>query len=100
MRHGTAIASRVVAAVVGGYAATVGLVALASVLLALAGMQRSEAVVLMTIIGFIGYVAILIWGFAEPRLLRLWAVLGGVAVASHLGALWLAERLPAPVSGG
>jgi hypothetical protein len=93
--------SRILATIVGGYAATVGVVAFTSVLIALLfDMQRSEAVVLMTMIGFLGYTAIIIWGFAERRLIRLWTVLGGVAVGSHLAAIWLAQRLPPVVQGG
>lgn len=96
-----AVLSRIVAVVLGGYAATVGTVALAAVLLALGcGMQRSEAITLTTMIGFIGYAAIIIWGFAEPRLVRLWAVLGGVAIASNLAAIWLARLLPPAPPGG
>ena len=93
--------SRILAVIGGGYAATIGVVALASVLLAmLFGMQRSEAVVLMTMIGFVGYTAIIIWGFAEQQLSRLWTVLGGVAMGSHLAAIWLAGQLPTAVNGG
>ena len=85
--------SRILAVIGGGYAATIGVVALASVLLAmLFGMQRSEAVV--------GYTAIIIWGFAEQQLSRLWTVLGGVAMGSHLAAIWLAGQLPTAVNGG
>lgn len=92
--------SRVVAVVVGGYAATMGLVALASVLLALGlGWQRSEAIVLATLVGFLVYTAVIIWGFAEARLLRLWAVLGGIALLAHLAAVALAAGLPPAIGG-
>lgn len=93
--------SRILATIVGGYAATIGVVTLTSVLLALLfGMQRSEAVVLMTILGFLGYTAVIIWGFAERRLLRVWTVLVGVAMTSHLASIWLAGLLPPHANGG
>jgi len=101
MNRASIIASRIFASVVGGYAATVGVVAFTSILLALLfGMQRSEAVVLMSMIGFVGYAAVIIWGLAEPRLVRLWAVLIGVALGSHFVAIWLAALLPASATGG
>ncbi|MBB6229301.1 CBS-domain-containing membrane protein [Polymorphobacter multimanifer] len=91
--------SRIVATVVGGYAATAGGVALASMMLVLLScMARSEAVLLTSMIGFIAYAAIIIWGWAEQRMARLWAVLGGAALASHVGAMMLATLLP-PLAG-
>lgn len=100
MRAVLLIAGRIFAAVVGGYAATVGLVALFAVLLALVfGMARSEAVVLTSMIGFLAYAAIVVWGFSERRLFRLWMILGGGAVLSHAAAILLARLLP-PIAGG
>ena len=95
------ITARLVISLVGGYAATVGVVSLGAVLLALlVGMTRAQALVLMTMLGFLGYAAIILWGFAEPRLLRVWAVVGGVAIASHLAAMALARLLPPVAAGG
>ncbi|CAN7483152.1 hypothetical protein LJR225_003347 [Phenylobacterium sp. LjRoot225] len=92
--------SRTIATVVVGYAATVGTVALLSLLLVLLlGMVRSEAIVLMSMIGFLGYVGIVVWGFAEPRLVRVWTVLGGVAVVGNGMAIALTPLLP-PISVG
>lgn len=93
--------SRVFATIAGGYAATVGMVAFASVLLTLCfGMQRSEAMTLMTMIGFIGYAIVVVWGFSEKRLARLWVVLVAVAIGSHLAAIGLADWLPPATNGG
>jgi hypothetical protein len=90
-----AITSRFVAALLAGYAATVGLAALCSVLLVLLfGMTRAEALMLMAMIGIVGYAAIIIWSFAEPRLTRIWAILLSVAIFSHMGAITLAKLLP------
>ena len=69
-RH-TALTLRVVTAVAGGYTCTVALsstVALSLVLLA--DMARSDAVLLASMLGFIIYLALLLWCFAEPRLWR------------------------------
>jgi hypothetical protein len=90
-----AITSRFIAALFAGYAAMVGLVALLSVLLVLLfGMTRAEALMLMAMIGVVGYAAIIIWSFAEPRLVRVWVILVGVAILSHVGAVTLAKLLP------
>lgn len=99
MRAALPIAARVFVIVVGGYAAMMGLVALAAISLALVfGMPRSEAVVLTSMIGFLGYAAIVVWGFAEWRLLRLSAILGGGAALGHAAAILLARLLP-PIAG-
>jgi hypothetical protein len=76
------LALRVVAAVCGGYACTVALgSAGAQLLVVLGGMARSEAVILTAMLGFILYLALLLWSFSEPRLWRIWALLGaGVMV--------------------
>jgi hypothetical protein len=96
-----AIASRIIAAVGAGYAATVGLVALFGILLALLpGMVRSEAILLTSMIGFPGYAAIIVWGFAERRLARVWTLLGTVAIAGNGAAIALARLLPPIAAGG
>lgn len=99
-RPAWAIASRFIAAVFAGYAAAVGLVSLCAVALALLlGVTRAQALVLATMLGFLAYAAIILWGFVEPRLGRIWGTLAAVAVASHAAAILLA-RLFAPVGGG
>ena len=82
--------SRIVAAVVGGYALSAGLTALSAIALAHV-MARSEAVVLTAMLGFLCYLAALIWAFAERRLWTVWAVLVGGGAASLGLALWLAS---------
>jgi hypothetical protein len=92
---GLAVASRVFAALCGGYLAAVGLVALASALLAVVfGLARSEALILTTMLGFILYAALILWAFSEPRLGRVWLAVWGVAIISHAGAIALARLLP------
>jgi hypothetical protein len=93
--------SRVVAAIGVGYAATVGLVTLATVLLSvLFGMARNETLALTIMIGFVGYAAAILWGFAEPKLTRVWVILGALAIFSHAAAIALARLLPPIPMGG
>lgn len=70
-----AIAFHILAAVIGGYFLT----AISSQFLALGlaklGMLRSEAVVASALLAFLIYLVILLWAFAERRLLRLFMVL-------------------------
>ena len=87
------IAARVVLALGGGYALTAAGVLLLAVALAALGMARSEAVVLASMLGFLIYLGVLLWAFAEPRLPRVVAVLlGGTALYGAL--LW---QLPAAI---
>lgn len=87
--------------VVGGYAATIGLVALLSVLLALTGaMPRSEAVILSSMIGFPAYAAIVLWGWAQRSFCWLSAWMIGTALVRHGAAILLARLLPTIVTGG
>jgi hypothetical protein len=69
---------RVLGAVGGGYVFSAACVALLAVALpALVGMQRSEAVLLASMLGFLIYLGALIWAFATRALWRVWAVFGG-----------------------
>jgi hypothetical protein len=89
---GVHIAARIVIAVAGGYAATSGLIAfLAMSLPPLTGIPRSEAVVLSSMVGFVLYLGLLLWGFAVRRLVVLLLALfllsagsfGLVAIINH-----------------
>ena len=66
---------RVVAGVLGGYLLAAGLSALAAEALAWI-LLPSEAVVLMAMLAFLIYLALLIWAFAGRCLLRVVVVLG------------------------
>ena len=72
---------------VGGYWVVAAVASAAAAVLSLL-LDRSEAVVLMAMLAFLVYLALLIWGFAEPRLVRLWWVLGGGG-SSAFAAQWL-----------
>lgn len=85
------IPARIVLVMVGGYAASAGIVAAFSVTLPFTGLPRSEGVALPSMLGFIVYLLLLLWGFAEPRLIRLAAIqallaAGGFGLASLIGA--------------
>jgi len=85
-----ALIQRLALTVFGGYGLSSALVSLGA--LALAGvLPRSEAVVLAAMLGFPLYLVLLLWGFAERRLTRLWLVLGGCAVLLQAGVLFVAS---------
>lgn len=87
-------ASRVLLAVVGAYFFTTASVMLAARGLADLGlMSRSDAVVLAAMLGFLLYLGLLLWAFAERRLSRLAVVFGGGSLLLHGAAALL--RAPA-----
>jgi hypothetical protein len=78
---------RVLLALAGGYASTAAAVLLLGVSFTALGLARSEAVVLASMLGFVIYLGVLLWAFAEPRLARLaGALLAGSALYGVL--LW------------
>ncbi|MFZ5781184.1 MAG: hypothetical protein ACOY4R_13400 [Pseudomonadota bacterium] len=92
-RKAVPIVLRLVAAILGGYAVSAGLAALAAVVLpAVTLMPRSEAVVLSSMMAFLVYLALLIWAFAERRLVRLWLIMA-VAGTGTWGGAWGLSRL-------
>jgi hypothetical protein len=86
--HRLALALRLLAAIPGGYALSASAVAMLGGLLAGAGQQRSEAVVLSAMLGFVFYLVFLVWAFAQRSVIRLWACTGG-GIAICLAALQL-----------
>lgn len=74
---------RVLSAVAGGYFLVAAAVPLAAAGLAAAGaMVRSEAVALCSMLGFVAYLLLLLWAFAQRQLWRVCLVtLGGAALA-------------------
>lgn len=78
---------RVVAIVLGSYAASAALVAAATTLLPFTGVARSDAFTLSAALGFLVYLGLGLWAAAERRLVRLFVMLasltaGGAAVAA------------------
>lgn len=95
-RRAALVAARVVAAAGGGYACTAAVVSLAALLLSLVfGIARGEAVVLAAMAGFLLYLIVLLWAFAERRLARVWSVLAGVAVVAWGLVRWLTPLVAA-----
>lgn len=87
---------RLIAAIPGGYALTAAAVAALGGLLPLTGMTRSDAVALSAMLGFMLYLVLLLWAFAERSLVRLWGVFAsGLAVCGVL--LWLMSTLDGSV---
>lgn len=80
------VSLRVLGAVFGGYALTALMVAAAGAVVARLGMARSEAVVSAAMLGFVAYLALLLWGFSVKSVARLWVTLASGAVV--LAGLW------------
>lgn len=72
---GLAVALRVTAGVGAGYVFIACGVPLLASGLALAGMPRSEAVVLSSMLGFPVYLGVLLWAFSVRSLAQLWTTL-------------------------
>lgn len=86
-RYRWAVASRVVAAVVGGYALT----SAATVLLALLWpLPQAEAVLAASMLSFLLYAGVIVWIFAVKRLRTVWlGLLSATALCSVLSWLLL-----------
>lgn len=85
------LGAHVAGAVGGGYVLSAAAVAAAGLVLARAGLARSEAVVLAAMLGFIVYLAVLLWGFSETSTARLWIALAA-ATAALAALVWLAQQ--------
>ena len=81
---------RILLVVGGGYLLAAGASGLAAAALAQV-MPRAEATVLMAMLVFLIYLALMLWGFAERRPAWLWAVFGAGGVAAFV----LAETIAA-----
>ena len=82
------LASRIAAAVLGGYAFCWGFVALGLSSLYRAGMGFHDAEHLSSILGLLLYLVVFCWVFSARRVGRAWAVLlGGAAVMAGTATL-------------
>ena len=88
------MAQRLLLAIVGGYFLAAGIAALMALALSRV-LPPSEAGALMAMLAFVIYLALLLWGFAERRLTRLWWLLG---VCGPL-VFWFREISPALTGG-
>jgi len=86
------ITARVAASLFGGYVFTWGFTVLGIALLLLVGVSYHEAQTLAYLLAFLVFLTVFCWAFAAPRVLRVWAVLGGGG-AAMTGAAWLLTRL-------
>jgi len=66
---------RILTIIIGGYALSAVIVQFLALGLAKLGMLRSEAVVASALLAFLIYLVILLWAFAERRLLRIFMML-------------------------
>jgi len=82
---------RLLLSLVGGYAFTWGLVALGLAGLVAVGADFHEAEVAMLLIAFLVFLPLFLWGFAAPRIGRVWVVLAGGA-ALMTAAAWALQR--------
>jgi hypothetical protein len=80
------VAQRVALAAIGGYAVSAQAAAWAALALRPL-LGRSEAVVLSAMLAFVLYLVVLLWAFAERRLLRLWLVLAVLPACSSIFAI-------------
>ena len=84
------LSQRLLLITIGGYFFSAALATWGALLLSRL-IPRSEAVVLMTMLGFVIYLLTLMWGFAQLRLWQLWLVLAGVPVIAFFGLLTFLE---------
>ena len=81
-------ASRVGAAVLGGYGFAWGAVALTTCLLFAAGLDFHDAEFLGAVTGLLAYLVVFLWAIAARRLAVVWAVLvGGGALMTGAASL-------------
>jgi hypothetical protein len=90
-RSALAIASRVGAGLLGGYAFVWGFTSLGITLGVAAGMPYVEAQTLLYLLAFLVFVAVFCWAFAAASAARVWGVLAGSGGLMTLGA-WLLMR--------
>ncbi|WP_286746054.1 iron uptake protein [Aquabacterium sp. UBA2148] len=80
---------RIALSILGAYALTWGLCALAVVALVANGSDFHEAEHGVLIAAFLVYLAVFLWSFATPRLSQVWlAVGGGAAVSMAIALFW------------
>ncbi len=86
LRYRLGVASRAVAAIIGGYA----LAAAATAFMALTlPMARADAVLTATLLSFTVYVCAVIWVFAARDALRAWLGIGVPALLLGIGVMAL-----------
>ena len=88
------VASRALAATVGGYALAALLSAMLALLLPrISDASRADAVLIATLLSFVIYTVVALWVFCAPTALRAWLWLAAVTLPA-LAALLLLRGLP------
>lgn len=87
------IASRVGAGIFGAYLFTWGFGALGVTSLLAAGLEFHEATSLVSIVGFLVYLAAFCFAFITARVARAWLVLAGGGASMTLAGWWLSRSL-------
>lgn len=93
VHSGWHIVSRVGAGIFGAYLFTWGFGALAVAGLLAAGLGFHEALSLVSILGFLVYLAAFCFAFIATRVARAWLVLGGGGALMTLAGWWLSRAL-------
>lgn len=87
------------AATLGAWAVTAGAAALGAVaLVAATDLSRSDAIVISSMTSYLLFAFLMMWSFAERRLLRVWVVLTLAAIGAHAGAAAIETGLPVTVA--
>lgn len=87
------VSTKILIAVLGGYAFTSGYVALSSILLVKLGMQMGEAVMLNGMLGFIVYLGVILWVFTTAKMWQTSSIIILVAFAMIVASTYLAKNL-------
>ncbi len=85
------IFSRICAGILGSYAFAWGFIALGVASLIGAGLEFHEALSLVSMLGFLLFLATFCWAFVAVSLARVWVVLAGGGAAMTLAG-WLISR--------
>jgi len=87
LRYRAAVASRALAAIVGGYVLTSSAVAAIAVYLPLAS---ADATLTATLLSFAIYAGIVLWVFATQSAMRVWLIMAAAAVTLK-ALLWISD---------
>lgn len=87
---------RVTAIAFGGYGLTFALSALTGIALVLCGIPLADAMLTTVLLGYIFYIALVMWGFADRKtFIRPWLILLSAAFTMFLTSLLAPLVLPA-----
>jgi len=85
------VVSRVCASILGSYAFTWGFIALGVASLIGAGLEFHEASSLVSMLGFLLFLATFCWAFVAASITRVWVVLAGGGAAMTLAGWWISR---------